>query len=200
MKFSVGFRAARVASVVHASTFHLHVSHFAALGCENRAIYIMENFEIIRQPYAKVDHSVQQLVAISVSNNSSIGGLSSNLGGGGGGATTNPTGANNSINEGNHSTHQRRRSSSSGLHHSHSSSFSGPSASASSSRQHDALIVAGNWNRILLYHAGKLVTSTPTKDWVCSLALVRQLAKERTIGLMVGCLDQSVSLLELSLS
>ena len=152
----------------------------------------MENFEIIRQPYAKVDHSVNHLVTLPVSTNSALNASSALASSSAG--TTGAT-PNDSVGA------QRRRSSSSGgtLHHSHSASFSGASPLASS-RHHDALIVAGDWNRILLYHAGKHVASTPTKDWVCSLAPVRQMAKEKTHGLMVGCLDQSVSYLEISLS
>ena len=161
------------------------------MGCENGAIYIMENFEIIRQPYAKGDHSVNHLLAIPVSSSSVPSGL----------GPANSSNSNNSSGGSVH--HHRRRSSSSGgaLHHHHHHAASSSSLSASSSsRVYDALIVAGDFNRVLLYHAGKCLASAPTEDWVCSLAAVGQPAKERTFGLAVGCLDQSVSYMEVSFS
>jgi len=151
-----------------------------ALGCEDGAIYILENFEIIRQPYAKCDHSINYLRAVPVSNSSIS--AASGLSSAGGGAN-------------NAGSNSRRRSSSSGavgLPH--------PASVVPAVRIHDALILAGNFNRVLLYHAGKCAASTQTQDWVCSLAFIGQMTKERTFGLVIGCLDQSVSYVEMSLT
>jgi len=150
-----------------------------ALGCDNGAIYIMDSFEIVRQPFAKGDYSIEKLLTVPIASagNASLGGV-----------------------------HRRRSSSSSSVFR-HPSGHQ-QSSVAPTNRIHDALLVGGGFNEICVYHAGRLVTSESTSDWVSSIAPYDVGAATgsdgkdagRKFGFVVGCLDHTVACVELTLN